>query len=156
MPTSFRLCLLIAAAATFAQAQYINHPVPGTPRTRDGKPNLTAPAPRMANGKPDLSGIWQGEELTVKDIQAILPPGTPPPDQDHPFNGLGEDNPSKYFLDILADFPRDKSPLLPAAVPAYIQRVSTQGKDGPDTRCLPSATPMLFSYPTPYKLVQSA
>ena len=39
-------------------AQWIKYPVPGTPRTRDGKPNLAAPAPRT-RGVPDLSGIWQ-------------------------------------------------------------------------------------------------
>ena len=32
--------------------------VPGVLRTKDGKPNLTAPTPRV-NGKPDLSGLWQ-------------------------------------------------------------------------------------------------
>ena len=36
-------------------AQWLNYPTPGTPRTRDGKPDLAAKAPR-ANGKPDLSG----------------------------------------------------------------------------------------------------
>src|SRR5215469_3810507 len=39
-------------------AQWIQYPVPGTPRTRDGKPNLAAPAPRKG-GVPDLSGVWQ-------------------------------------------------------------------------------------------------
>jgi hypothetical protein len=38
-------------------AQWIKYPTPGTPRTRDGKPNLAAPAPRT-RGVPDLSGIW--------------------------------------------------------------------------------------------------
>lgn len=49
----------IAAVASPAVAQWINHPTPGIPRTKDGKPNLTAPAPRTADGKPDLSGLWQ-------------------------------------------------------------------------------------------------
>ena len=31
-------------------------PGAGTPRTRDGNPNLAARAPRAPNGKPDLSG----------------------------------------------------------------------------------------------------
>ena len=39
-------------------AQWISYPTPGTPRTPDGRPNLTARTPRMLDGKPDLSGIW--------------------------------------------------------------------------------------------------
>jgi hypothetical protein len=40
-------------------AQWLDWRTPGIPRTVDGKPNLTAPAPKMPDGKPDLSGIWQ-------------------------------------------------------------------------------------------------
>jgi hypothetical protein len=39
-------------------AQWVHYPTPGIPRTKDGKPNLSAPAPRTREGKPDLSGIW--------------------------------------------------------------------------------------------------
>jgi hypothetical protein len=50
--------LLFVSVAFTAQAQWIKIPLPGTPRTKDGKPNLTAPAPRTREGHPDLSGIW--------------------------------------------------------------------------------------------------
>jgi hypothetical protein len=49
------LGLLWAGPAT---AQWFVYPTPGTPRTPDGKPNLTAPVPKTPDGKSDLSGIW--------------------------------------------------------------------------------------------------
>jgi hypothetical protein len=51
---------LFVMLAIEAPAQWLNYPTPGTPRTPDGKPNLTAPTPRTSDGKPDLSGIWSG------------------------------------------------------------------------------------------------
>jgi hypothetical protein len=54
MTRVFGLAVLMAAGAP---AQWLNLPTPGMPRTADGKPNLTAAAPR-AGGKPDLSGLW--------------------------------------------------------------------------------------------------
>lgn len=44
------------SAPTFAQ--WIDYPTPGTPRLANGKPNLAAPAPKMPDGKPDLSGVY--------------------------------------------------------------------------------------------------
>ena len=43
-------------------AQWLNYPSAGIPRTADGKPDLTAPAPKQS-----LSGIWH----------RVPPPGTP-------------------------------------------------------------------------------
>ena len=42
-----------------AFAQWIDFPTPGIPRLPNGKANLTAPALKTAEGKPDLSGIWR-------------------------------------------------------------------------------------------------
>jgi len=52
-----RLLLLFVIFSAGAHAQWLNFPTPGTPRTRDGKPNLSAPSPRTVDGKPDLSGV---------------------------------------------------------------------------------------------------
>jgi hypothetical protein len=49
-------CLALSAGCTLGQ--WLNYPTPGIPRLPDGKPNLAAPAPKTADGKPDLSGVW--------------------------------------------------------------------------------------------------
>jgi hypothetical protein len=57
-------------------AQWANYSIPGVPRSTNGKPNLTAPAPRTLDGKPDLSGLW--DRISPKydrDIAADLKPG---------------------------------------------------------------------------------
>jgi len=59
-----RIALLVIAGmlcfgAVPLRAQWINYPVPGVPRTADGKVNLTAPTPKALDGKPDLSGVWE-------------------------------------------------------------------------------------------------
>jgi len=134
-----------------ASAQWLNHPTPGTPRTRDGKPNLSAPVPRASNGKPDLSGVWQieppppgeNERLFGNVLTDFLVPGDDPRDF------------SKYFLNILADFKPEDAPMRPEAAALFGQRAQTAGKDGPTSFCLPLGLPRVFLIPVPYKIIQT-
>ena len=136
---------IVFSASMCAYGQWVNHPTPGGPRTRDGKLNLAAPAPRV-NGKPDLTGVWQAEPAPSEFLKTVLADG---------LNGLGEYPPSKYFLNILADFKPEEAPLQPAAAAAFAKRAPTMGGGSPLTRCLPAGVPMGDLVPIPIKLVQT-
>ena len=117
--------VLIAVLYQGAQAQWLTYPTPGTPRLKDGKPNLTAPAPRV-HGKPDLSGIWEPESTPRKILANMFPPGVgllP-----GGVNGLGEDDPQKYFLNVLADFKPGEEPLTPAAAALFQKNLGSAPK----------------------------
>lgn len=49
---------ILWATPSPADAQWLNHKTPGIPRTKNGKADLFAPAPKLPDGTPDLSGIW--------------------------------------------------------------------------------------------------
>lgn len=131
--------------AVCANAQWINHPLPGAPRTRDGKVNLTAKAPRLRDGKPDLAGIWQIENPTREERYKFFFDG---------INNLGEDPPSKYFMNILYDFKPEDAPMRPEAVALLQQHRAGMAKDIPSTRCLPFGLPLMNAAPFPHKMLQ--
>src|SRR5277367_6724366 len=62
--------LLVTATLPLA-AQWLNYPDAQIPHKKDGKPNLTAPAPRR-NGKPDISGVWQAERTPISEFTRVL------------------------------------------------------------------------------------
>jgi hypothetical protein len=55
-------------------AQWLSYPTAGIPRTPDGKPNLSAPAPKNADGKPDIGGLWLPPAMSVGNIAKNLKP----------------------------------------------------------------------------------
>src|SRR6266478_2316750 len=69
---NYWLFTIVAILTAGADAQWLNFPTPGIPRTKDGKPNLSAPTPRAPDGKPDLSGVWMHETTTVADVRRIF------------------------------------------------------------------------------------
>src|SRR5688572_18881769 len=56
---TFGLVIALSVLTTPLSAQWLKHPTPAVPRTADGKPNRTAPAPHTPDGKADFSGLWQ-------------------------------------------------------------------------------------------------
>jgi len=146
-----RLAVSFTGAVLCAHAQWLNYPAPGTPRTRDGKPNLSAKTPRASNGKPDLSGVWQTE---------LAPPG----ENERLFGDVFKefvvpgDDPrtfSKYFLNILADFKPQDAPIRPEAA-ELARKNAASARDNPSTQCLPQgiARADLLSY-NPFKIIQT-
>jgi hypothetical protein len=130
------------------QAQWLNYPSRGTPRTKDGRPNLRGRTPRLA-GKPDLSGVWQVEPVPG-DVEKLLGGAAA-------LQAVPGDDPrtfSKYFFDILADYPPDHLPLRPEA----LERMRNRPKDfvPPNERCLPEGVPRDELLPFPWKIVQTA
>ena len=104
---------LACALSVPAGAQWLNYKTPGIPRLPDGKANLSAPAPRTADGKPDLSGIWRAART----------------------GDYG------YDYNVAANLkPEDTQPWAEAL---RQQRVQDFRKDSPLARCLPVSVPFL-------------
>ena len=68
------LFVLVSAAQAQSASSWLNYPVPGAPRTSDGKVNLTAPVPKGSNGHPDLSGVWSAPADYFKNLASDLKP----------------------------------------------------------------------------------
>lgn len=144
MPLFLRLSASVAAAtlvlalAPPSAAQWLHYPTAGVPRTRDGKPNLTAPAPRAANGRPDLSGVWENDGFQPQRIEGLNDAGPPKTPFFDLANGLG-----------------GPPPYQPWAADLQRKRKEEFGKDNPDARCLPIGVLQAMAHPLPKKIVQT-
>jgi hypothetical protein len=106
-------------------AQWVKVPAGKIPRMADGKPNLSAPAPRLPDGHLDLSGIWEHTGSShVQNIAADLKPGE-----------ISYEPWAKALLDARAD--------------------GSQGGDDPPARCMPQGVPRINAAPSPWKIIQT-
>jgi hypothetical protein len=143
-----RLLVLFGLLSTHGYGQWLNFPPPGTPLTRGGKPNLEAPVPRAADGKPDLSGVWhvrptslaEMKRLFGNEIDAIALPG------------MEADTISKYAVNVLVDSKPGESPMRPEAA-----EILSRNKPGanPADRCLPIGVPAAGLVSELNRIVQS-
>ena len=130
--------LAVLGACVSVEAQWLNQPMAGAPRTADGKVNMTGPVSRL-NGKPDLSGIWQVQG------EPRAPGG---------LFGLGESINSRYFRDVLADFKPNELPLTPAGAELRRQH-SLPTAFNPPLNCLPDGVPHGNLLPEPFKILHT-
>jgi hypothetical protein len=97
------VALALAAATIPVSAQWVNYRDPAVPRTKDGKPNLSAPAPQTADGKPDLSGVWMHELTSAAEIRRLYGPSIDERIKvDVPGMEIGTQH--KYAFNILLDY----------------------------------------------------
>lgn len=143
--------VILCAAAASVNAQWVNYPSPGVPRTKDGKPNLSAPVPRNANGKPDLSGIWSTDPTPIAEMDRLFPgmqAFAVPGDDPRMF--------TKYFLNIFADFRPEDVPFRPEAAEAFKRHMqATTADQAPTARCFPAGIPMGDLLPLPRRVIHT-
>lgn len=122
---SILMATLCIAGAVPLWAQWFNIPTAGLPRNADGSPNLSAPAPKLADGTADLSGLWRQPD------------------------GI------KYTVNLAADLAEGEVKMLPSAAALYAERRANLGKDDPVGHCLLPGVPQMNAIPYPYKILQS-
>ena len=105
----------LALSSEMANAQWWSYPNVRIPRTRDGKPNLTARAPRAAHGKPDISGVWQAEPTSLSEFARVL-------GNNRIKLQVDLQDVSKYQIGVFWGIKPEEQPLRPEAVAVMRQR----------------------------------
>ena len=118
-------------------AQWVNYPTAGVPRTRDGKPDLGAACPRTTDGKPDFSGLW---------VMQTKREGNP--------NFPGCEPVSDEFVNIAASL-KEGLPYQTWAANLVKARRSEQRVNDPISHCLPMGPVRLHTWNGPRKVVQT-
>jgi hypothetical protein len=152
----------LIACSTSLLAQWPRFTEAGVPRDAQGRVLMDGRTPRTADGKPDLSGDWvradrdalpselagvvtaRGE--TTRSV-VVEPPTAPfPPDPNAP--------PLATFFDIGANV-TGGLPFTLWAADLKKARMATNNRDNPDANCLPMGITQFHMQPQPRKIVQT-
>ena len=129
--------LLFGLVVSPLAAQWISYPTAGVPKTREGKPDLTAACPRTPDGKPDFSGVW------VTDPKRNATPNFP-----------GCEPTAIEFAEVGASV-KGGLPYQPWAAELVKKRRAEERLHDPLSYCLPVGPMRLHTWSTPRKMVQT-
>ena len=133
------VAVMLASFSVTLSAQWPAFPTPGVPRSADGKLKLEAPAPKTADGKPDLSGIWENLRRNAGAQAAGQAAGGAP---------------LATFRDIGSGL-KEGLPLQPWAADLKKRRMEENSKENPDAHCLPMGLMQFHMHPQPRKIIQT-
>jgi hypothetical protein len=149
------------ALSTSVAAQWGKHPTAGLPRDAKGEVRLDAPAPRTADGRPDLSGMWvrADRDPLPEQIAKIVGnrergDGIPVEPPVQAFAADPNSPPLATFWDIGRFLPGGL-PMTPWAAGLRKTRMAADSKDNPDANCMPMGITQFHMQPQPRKIVQT-
>ena len=148
------IAVVMAGASAALGAQWFSYPSPRAPRTAAGIVDLTAATPRLANGKPDLSGVWMTADplcairgtAPIADLLRMNPPSLKCPPRTASF--------SRQSIHIGIDMPGGL-PYQPWLAAIVDERTKNQSLDDPHIRCLPDFFVRAYGLPHFLKFAQS-
>jgi hypothetical protein len=133
----------VICAPALVTAQWLRYPTADVPRNADGTPNLSAPAPRLPDGKPDFSGIWHAANPN----RCVPGTGT--------FVECGaEIGGSPLGRNLGRDLPGGL-PYQPWSAALAKARSADDSRDDPHVRCLPDNPPRAWTLPHLTKAVHT-
>ena len=136
-------CVLatMMAAPAVVSGQWFNYATEGLPRNPDGTLNRRAPAPRLPDGHPDLSGIWHAANPTRCNGQFV-----------QCGNEIGG---SLLGGNLGRDFPGGSLPYRPEAATLAATRHADDSRDDPHVRCMPDNPPRAWTLPHMTKAIHN-
>jgi len=143
------MLIALALGAGYGLSEWMDRAAAATPVVTAVKPDLAAPAPRDASGRPDLSGIWMAESMPREDAIEMNPAGV------DGAQTIGEAVAGRHFMNAMWDLKPDEVRMAPHAAALFPQRAASISRDIPSSFCLPLGIPLMDAALFPHKIIQT-